>query len=63
MLFRSTFAQQIAVGFAVLPLTAHRATWTWQATLWLSVALTTVTGLDYLVKAQRAKAGAVTVNA
>ena len=58
-----TFAQQIAVGFAVLPLTAHRATWTWQATLWLSVALTTVTGLDYLVKAQRAKAGAVTVNA
>lgn len=58
-----TFAQQIAVGFAVLPLTAHRATWTWQVSLWFAVALTTVTGLDYLVKAQRMKATALSVNA
>ena len=58
-----TFAQQCAVGFAVLPLTASRATWTWQVTLWLSVALTTLSGIDYLVKAQRAKRSAAVIPA
>jgi CDP-diacylglycerol--glycerol-3-phosphate 3-phosphatidyltransferase len=58
-----TFAQQVAVGFAVIPLTAHRATWLWQASLWIAVALTLVTGADYLVKAQKAKSAAAVVNA
>lgn len=58
-----TFAQQVAVGFAVLPLTAHRATWLWQASLWIAVSLTVITGADYLVKAQRIKAAGVTVAA
>jgi len=53
-----TFAQQIAVGFAVLPLTSARASWTWVVTLWLAVALTVISGLDYLVKAQRFKRSA-----
>lgn len=51
-----TFAQQIAVGFAVLPLTASRASWVWHVSLWIAVALTLVTGADYLFKAQRVKA-------
>ena len=51
-----TFAQQVAVGFAVLPLTASRATWAWQASLWIAVGLTVYTGAEYLVKAQRVKA-------
>ena len=58
-----TFAQQIAVGFAVLPLTASRATWAWQATLWIAVGLTVFTGADYLLKAQRAKASEPAVTA
>ena len=58
-----TFAQQVAVGFAVLPLTASRATWVWQASLWIAVGLTVYTGAEYLVKAQRVKAAADAVHA
>lgn len=58
-----TFAQQVAVGFAVLPLTASRATWVWQASLWIAVGLTVYTGAEYLVKAQRVKATADAVHA
>ena len=58
-----TFAQQIAVAFAVLPLTASRASWVWHASLWVAVGLTLVTGADYLVKAQRVKANSVAVRA
>jgi len=53
-----TFSQQVAVGFAVLPLTASNASWVWHAFLWIAVALTLVTGADYLLKAQRVKADA-----
>lgn len=58
-----TFAQQVAVGFAVLPLTASRATWAWQASLWIAVGLTVYTGAEYLVKAQRVKATSQAVHA
>jgi len=58
-----TFAQQSAVGFAILPLTAGRATWLWQASLWIAVTLTLLSGADYLVKAQRAKAATAVVHA
>lgn len=57
-----TFAQQVAVGFAVLPLTASRATWVWQASLWIAVGLTVYTGADYLVKAQRVKSASQAVH-
>ena len=57
-----TFAQQVAVGFAVLPLTASRATWAWQASLWIAVGLTVYTGADYLVKAQRVKSASQAVH-
>lgn len=58
-----TFAQQLAVGAAVLPLIANHATWVWQALLWLAVGLTVFTGADYLVKAQRARADSEVVAA
>ena len=58
-----TFAQQLAVGAAVLPLIANHATWAWQALLWLAVGLTVFTGADYLVKAQRARADSEVVAA
>ena len=58
-----TFAQQVAVGFALIPLTASRATWVWQASLWIAVGLTVYTGAEYLVKAQRVKAAADAVHA
>ena len=34
-----TLSQQLAVGFALLPLTATSATWLWNGFLWLSVVL------------------------
>ena len=34
-----TLAQQLAVGFALLPLTAVDATWLWNGLLWLAVVL------------------------
>jgi CDP-diacylglycerol--glycerol-3-phosphate 3-phosphatidyltransferase len=58
-----TFAQQVAVGFALLPLTASRAAWAWQASLWIAVGLTVYTGAEYLVKAQRVKATVEAVRA
>jgi len=58
-----TFAQQSAVGFAVLPLTASRATWAWQASLWIAVGLTVYTGADYLIRAQRVKSSVEAVHA
>lgn len=48
-----TFAQQLSVGFALIPFTAVDATWTWQWLLWISVTLTSVSGLQYLWGAQR----------
>jgi len=48
-----TLSQQTAVGFALLPPTALAATWTWQTTLWLAVALTLLSGAQYAVRAIR----------
>jgi len=47
-----TVAQQLAVGFVLLPLT-YDMEWLWQATLWLAVVLTVVTGIRYLLAARR----------
>ena len=43
-----TLAQQLAVGFALLPLTAVDATWLWNGFLWLAVVLAVASGWSYL---------------
>lgn len=43
-----TLTQQLAVGFALAPMTALDATWTWTVLLWVSVVLTVVSGVHYL---------------
>jgi CDP-diacylglycerol--glycerol-3-phosphate 3-phosphatidyltransferase len=43
-----TLAQQLAVGFALLPLTALDATWLWKSLLWIAVVLAVVSGWSYL---------------
>jgi len=48
-----TFSQQLAVAFALLPLTALDATWLWQGFLWLAVVLALVSGAQYLLAARR----------
>lgn len=48
-----TVVQEVAVGFALLPLTGQDATWIATSVLWLAVALTTVSGIQYLVDARR----------
>lgn len=50
-----TFAQQLSVGFALIPFTAEDATWSWLILLWISVVLTSVSGLQYLWQANRAR--------
>lgn len=48
-----TVTQQMAVGFALLPLTALDATWTWTIMLWVSVVLALWSGAQYLWRARR----------
>ena len=48
-----TLFQQLSVGFAIIPLTAEKATWIWLWLLWIAVAFTTVSGLQYLWRAQK----------
>ena len=48
-----TLFQQLSVGFAIIPLTAYKATWIWLWLLWIAVAFTTVSGLQYLWRAQK----------
>lgn len=43
-----TLAQQLAVGFALLPLTAVDATWLWKGLLWVAVVLAILSGWSYL---------------
>jgi CDP-diacylglycerol--glycerol-3-phosphate 3-phosphatidyltransferase len=43
-----TLAQQLAVGFALLPLTAMDATWLWKGLLWAAVVLAILSGWSYL---------------
>ena len=52
-----TVSQQVAVGLALLPLTAADATWTWHLALWVAVVLTLLTGVIYFVAARRQVAG------
>lgn len=47
-----TVAQQLAVGFAIAPLTSADAEWLWNGLLWASVVLAVVSGAQYLWRAQ-----------
>ena len=49
-------AQQLAVGFALLPWTALDAEWLWNGLLWAAVVLAVVSGVQYLWRAQEAQA-------
>ncbi|HUQ38527.1 MAG TPA: CDP-alcohol phosphatidyltransferase family protein [Acidimicrobiales bacterium] len=49
-----TVVQEVAVGFALLPLTASRVDWVATSVLWLAVALTVVTGAQYLLDGRKA---------
>jgi CDP-diacylglycerol--glycerol-3-phosphate 3-phosphatidyltransferase len=48
-----TVAQELAVGFALLPLTETDATWVVQSLLWVAVALTVVSGVQYVLAGSR----------
>ena len=50
-----TLFQQLAVGFAIAPLTTSDATWLWESLLWAAVALTILTGAQYAVVAYRGR--------
>ena len=50
-----TLFQQLAVAFAIAPLTTSDATWLWLFFLWAAVALTLVTGAQYAAAAVRAR--------
>jgi CDP-diacylglycerol--glycerol-3-phosphate 3-phosphatidyltransferase len=43
-----TLAQQLAVGFALLPWTALDATWLWNGLLWAAAVLALISGAQYL---------------
>jgi CDP-diacylglycerol--glycerol-3-phosphate 3-phosphatidyltransferase len=58
-----TLCQQLAVGFALLPLTAVDAKWLWNGFLWAAVVLAIVSGGQYLWRARRADPGQLTVPA
>ncbi|HRE00611.1 MAG TPA: CDP-alcohol phosphatidyltransferase family protein [Ilumatobacteraceae bacterium] len=50
-----TTTQQFAVAFAIAPLTAVDAMWTWKVLLWTSVVLTVYSFIQYMWRAHRAK--------
>jgi len=54
-----TVAQQLSVGFAIIPLAADDGTWLWLWLLWIAVFLTTTSGLQYMWRAQRLKRAAL----
>ena len=54
-----TLAQQLAVAFALMPLTALDATWLWQAFLWAAVVLAVVSGAQYLLAARQLRGQAL----
>ncbi len=56
-----TFAQQLAVGFAIAPLTARRATWLWIGLLWVSVVLALVSAAQYMWRVHRSHGQPVVV--
>lgn len=51
-----TVVQEVAIGFALLPLTADDP-WIAQVTLWIAVVLSVVTGAQYLLDGTRATDG------
>jgi CDP-diacylglycerol--glycerol-3-phosphate 3-phosphatidyltransferase len=53
-----TLTQQLAVGFAILPLTAVDAQWLWNGLLWAAVVLALVSGAQYLWHARQPAATA-----
>jgi CDP-diacylglycerol--glycerol-3-phosphate 3-phosphatidyltransferase len=53
-----TFVQQLAIGLAILPVVADRSDVPADVVLWIAVALTLVTGVDYLRDAARMLRGA-----
>jgi CDP-diacylglycerol---glycerol-3-phosphate 3-phosphatidyltransferase len=53
-----TVVQDVAVGLALLPPVADHATWLVSVSLWLAVALTLLTGAQYLVDGSRATSAA-----
>ena len=53
-----TVFQQLAVAFALLPLTALDATWLWNGCLWIAVILAVVSGAQYLWQARRMETAA-----
>ena len=54
-----TLTQQLSVGFALAPLTAH-AKWLWNGLLWVSVALALISGGQYMWRARHPR---ITANA
>ncbi|MBV1893491.1 MAG: CDP-alcohol phosphatidyltransferase family protein [Ilumatobacteraceae bacterium] len=48
-----TLCQQFAVAFALFPITAIDATWTWTVLLYVSVVLALVSGAQYLFRARQ----------
>ena len=48
-----TFIQQLAVGFAILPIT-DTSKWLWNGLLWISVALALISFGQYVYRARRA---------
>ena len=56
-----TLCQQLAVGFALLPLTAQDATWIWNMFLWAAVVLAVASGAQYFWRAWRAEPEAAQV--
>lgn len=53
-----TITQEVAVGFGLLPATATDATWVATLLLWAAVALTVVTGAQYLHAGSRSATSA-----
>ncbi len=51
-----TVCQQLAVAFALMPLTAVDATWLWNSFLWIAVVLALVSGWQYLWRARQMEA-------
>ncbi len=51
-----TVVQAVAVGLALLPPVADHAAWLASSVLWIAVALTLATGVQYLIEGSRATA-------
>ena len=48
-----TVVQEVAVGFALLPITADEAPWVATAVLWIAMVLTVTTGIAYAIDGRR----------